>query len=149
MSGSLLYALRSPNRMVRHGLWGTEFLLAAITANLRVSAGRHYRTDIWTDASVGAGLGLGVPVLHGLDLERVQASEWLTAAGAFALGTLISETVGMCGPGPGGLPGVGRCMADADSEVDAASAVAWYVVPAGVAAGDGSVAPGLLLSGAF
>lgn len=82
MAGSLLYAARVDDRAARHVMWATEFALAAATAELRVFAGRHYRTDILAGSLLGAAMGLVVPALHGAGTPRVQVSEALTAAGA-------------------------------------------------------------------
>jgi len=96
MSGSILFALRTDNGWARHSMFGLEFTLAAFTAQLRVRAGRHYRTDVWLGSLVGAGIGLAIPALHGLPLSRVHASEWLTGAGAAALTITLSEAVDVC-----------------------------------------------------
>jgi len=96
MSGSVLLALRTDNGWARHAMFGLEFTLAAFTAQLRVRAGRHYRTDVWVGSLVGAGIGLAIPALHGLPLSRVHASEWLTGAGAAALTIALSEAVDVC-----------------------------------------------------
>jgi membrane-associated phospholipid phosphatase len=96
MSGSILFALRNPEAWASHTMFGLEFALATFTAQLRVRAGRHYRTDVWIGSLVGAGIGLSVPALHGLPLSRVQASEWATAAGATALMVTLSEAVDVC-----------------------------------------------------
>jgi membrane-associated phospholipid phosphatase len=97
MAGSLLYAARTDNLAARHAVWGFEFLLAGMTAQLRVRAGRHYRTDIWTGTLMGLGMGVVVPALHGVQLGRVRGSELLTAGGAFGVTMLLSEVVNFCG----------------------------------------------------
>lgn len=95
-SGAILYSARTDELWARHSVWGVEFLLAGITAQLRVRAGRHYRTDIWTGTLVGFGVGLSVPLLNRVDIGRVRASEWGTAAGAGALTMVLSEVVSFC-----------------------------------------------------
>jgi membrane-associated phospholipid phosphatase len=107
MAGSILYAQRTGDLWARHTMWGVEFALAAFTAQLRVRAGRHYRTDVWTGSLVGAGVGLLVPALHGLPLSRVHASEWLTGGAAAALMISITELFDVCGT-------LHLCSADAD-----------------------------------
>jgi membrane-associated phospholipid phosphatase len=80
MAGSLLFAERSADQVARHVLWGFEFSVAAATANLRVMAGRHHRSDVLVGAVVGTGLGLAIPAAHGVKLGQVAATEWVTAA---------------------------------------------------------------------
>lgn len=96
MAGSILYALRTDEPWARHTMWGLEFASAALTAQLRVRAGRHYRSDVWLGSLVGAGVGLLVPAVHGLPLSRVRASEWATGGGAAALTLLASELFDVC-----------------------------------------------------
>lgn len=95
-AGSLLYAAQTNELAARHTVWGLSFLLAGMTAQLRVSAGRHYRTDIWTGALVGIAIGTVVPALHGVELRRVRGSELAMAAGAFGVSMLLSEAVDFC-----------------------------------------------------
>jgi len=96
MAGSLLYAARTDDLAARHVVWGLEFLMAGMTAQLRVSAGRHYRSDIWVGSLAGLAIGLVVPALHRVPLERVRPSEIATAGGAFAVSMLLSEVVSFC-----------------------------------------------------
>ena len=68
MAGSILYAARTDDLVARHAVWGFEFLLAGMTAQLRTRAGRHYRTDVWAGAFAGLAAGVLVPALHGVEL---------------------------------------------------------------------------------
>jgi membrane-associated phospholipid phosphatase len=97
MAGSILYSLRTDELWARHTMWGLEFASAALTAQLRVRAGRHYRTDVWVGSLVGAGVGLLVPAVHGVPLSRVRASEWVTGGSASALTILMTELFDVCG----------------------------------------------------
>jgi hypothetical protein len=92
-TGSLLYAMRTDDLVARHLMWGLEFALAGVTAQLRVHAGRHYRTDIWLGTAVGLGIGFGVPALHGLEFSRLRATELLTGAGGLVLAHATGELV--------------------------------------------------------
>jgi membrane-associated phospholipid phosphatase len=130
MTGSILYAMRTDELVARHVVWGLEFALAGITAQLRVRAGRHYPTDIWTGALVGAGLGFAVPVLHGVELERIEATEWLVAGSAF--------TATMIG---GELLALGSRSEEAESA--SAEPVRISVLPAAFASGAGIEAVGV------
>jgi len=134
-SGSILFALRTDNGWARHAMFGLEFTLAAFTAQLRVRAGRHYRTDVWVGSLVGAGIGLAIPALHGLPLSRVHASEWITGAGAAALTIALSEVVDVCATlrvcSPEEAIGAGSSPGDG---------VAWAVVPQASPAGVAAIA---------
>jgi membrane-associated phospholipid phosphatase len=56
---------RTPGRIAATaGVWAGGLGLAGATAALRVSAGKHYPTDILGGAIVGTSVGLLVPLLH-------------------------------------------------------------------------------------
>jgi membrane-associated phospholipid phosphatase len=95
MTGSILYAMRTDELVARHVVWGLEFALAGVTAQLRVRAGRHYPSDIWTGALVGAGIGFAVPALHGVELERIEATEWVVAGSAFSVTMIGGELLAL------------------------------------------------------
>jgi membrane-associated phospholipid phosphatase len=95
-AGSILYAARTDEPYARHTLWGFEFLMAGMTAQLRVRGGRHYRTDIWTGSAVGIGVGVLVPFLHDVDLSRIRGSEVLVAGAAFGITMGMSEVIDFC-----------------------------------------------------
>lgn len=90
-AGSLLYSARTDELVSRHVVWGLQYGLAGLTAQLRVRAGRHYRTDIWTGAVVGTGIGLLVPALHDVEFSRVRWSEWVTGGSALLVSHVASE----------------------------------------------------------
>jgi membrane-associated phospholipid phosphatase len=141
MAGSILYSQRTRELWARHTLWGLEFASAALTAQLRVRAGRHYRTDVWTGSLVGAGVGLLVPVLHGVPLSRVHATEWATGGGAAALVTLATELFDVCDT-------LRLCSASDEKPLSEGKAngvdpgLSWLLAPLGAA-------PGLAILGEF
>jgi membrane-associated phospholipid phosphatase len=96
MAGSLLYAARTAEPWARHFMWGTEFLLAGITAQLRVRSGRHYRSDVWVGSLLGSAIGVALPALHGIPLSRVRPTEVAVAAGAALLTNVGGELVDPC-----------------------------------------------------
>jgi membrane-associated phospholipid phosphatase len=96
-TGSILYAARSELEWARYTYFGFGYTLAGVTAQLRVCAGRHYRSDIWTGALVGLGMGVLVPWLNDVDLSRVRTSEVAVAGAATAVTMGLSEAVGFCG----------------------------------------------------
>ena len=130
MSGSILYAMRTDELVARHVVWGLEFALAGVTAQLRVRAGRHYPTDIWTGALVGAGIGFAVPALHGVELERIEATEWVVAGSAFTVTMLGGELLAL------------TSRSDEDESASAAP-VRVTVLPAAFASGAGLEAVGV------
>jgi membrane-associated phospholipid phosphatase len=95
VAGSLLYSARTREPWTRHALWGAEMLLAGTTAQLRVRAGRHYRTDIWVGSLVGSAIGVALPALHGVS-PRIRASELGVAGGALLLTWLGGELLDPC-----------------------------------------------------
>lgn len=141
-AGSILYSARSDQLWLRHASWGVEHTLAGLTAQLRVCAGRHYRTDIWAGAAVGIGVGVLVPWLSDVDLARVRPSEVGVAAGAAALTMGLTEAVNFCGLLRGlGVRDVPRVLTPLEVPGEGASELApssksqppgvrWFVLPA-------------------
>ena len=137
MAGSLLYSARTDNLPARHVVWGFEFLMAGMTAQLRVRAGRHYRTDIWVGTALGLSMGLVVPALHGVEVGRVRGSEMATAGGALAVSMLLSEAVDLCGV----LQRLHLCELPRDITVplgnESVAPASWVVLPAPIPGGAG------------
>jgi membrane-associated phospholipid phosphatase len=147
LSGSLLYSARTRELWARHFMWGGEFLLAGVTAQLRVRAGRHYRTDVWAGSLLGAATGLVIPVLHGLPLSRVRGSEVAVAAGAVVLTQVGAELVDFCAL----LELVGACSGPSSSVPEAVRATSvtsdlsssqWSLLPLVLSGGAGVQASG-------
>lgn len=137
MAGSLLYAARTDDLVARHAVWGFEFLMAGMTAQLRVRAGRHYRTDIWVGTLAGLTTGLLVPAAHGVELQRVRGTELATAGGAFAVSMLLSEVVDFCSAlDTLHLCGLPRDVAEPLGHARVLSP-SWVILPAPLAGGAG------------
>ncbi len=138
-AGSLLFAARSDDLFARHTLWGLDFLMAGITAQMRVRGGRHYRTDIWTGTAVGIGMGVLVPWLHDVDFSRVRPSEVAVAGAATAVTMVVSEVVDFCKL----LDLMGGCAIVRDVTVpvapgsDRQAGVHYFVLPAAMPGGGG------------
>ena len=138
-AGSLLFSARSDDLYARHTLWGLDFLLAGITAQMRVRGGRHYRTDIWTGSAVGIGVGVLVPWLHDVDFTRVRPSELMVGGAATALTMAVSEVVDFCAL----IDLVGGCDMVRDVTVpvapgsDRQAGVRYFVLPAVMEGGGG------------
>lgn len=95
-AGSILYSARTDLKWSRYTLWGLSHTVAGFTAQLRMCAGRHYRTDIWTGSVVGVGLGVLVPWLNGIELSRVHDAEVALAASAGLMTMGLTEALGFC-----------------------------------------------------
>lgn len=92
-AGSFLMSERV-NAETRAAIWGTELALAGATANLRARAGKHYYSDILVGALVGAGVGLGVPAIHGAD-DPPSGSDLLAGAIGLTLGVAGSQLIAL------------------------------------------------------
>ena len=138
-AGSILYAARTDELVARHTLWGVEFLMAGMTAQLRVRAGRHYRTDIWTGSAFGIGVGALVPFLHHVDLSRIRGSELAVAGAATGVTMVLSELVSFCDL----LDTIGACDLARDVKVpvapgsDRQAGVSYFVLPTVMDGGGG------------
>jgi membrane-associated phospholipid phosphatase len=95
-AGSIVYSSRTELKWSRYTLWGLSHSVAGFTAQLRMCAGRHYRTDIWTGSVVGVGIGVLVPWLNGIELSRVHDAEVVLAASAGVLTMGLTEALGFC-----------------------------------------------------
>lgn len=93
VAGSFLFALSSTDLNSRAIVWGLELGLAAMTADLRVRAGKHYYTDVFVGALVGAAVGTLVPLLHQAEPGAYLPStrEWIGMASGLVLGILVGE----------------------------------------------------------
>jgi membrane-associated phospholipid phosphatase len=141
IAGSILYAARTDEPWARHAMWGLEFGLAGVVARLRVTAGFHYRTDVWVGTVVGTGLGLAIPALHRVELARIRPSEWAVAGGATVLTLAVAELVHLCDLlGPDSL-----CTKRPDGTLLEARAgkVLWGMVPTASGGGVGLAVVGV------
>ncbi len=64
-----IYSDLNPNSKGKGFVWGTAAVIPAITAYLRVRAGRHFPTDVMVGYLVGAAVGILVPRLHRVEVE--------------------------------------------------------------------------------
>jgi membrane-associated phospholipid phosphatase len=92
LTGSYLFSESIPARGWRYTLWGSEFFLAAVTANLRLRAGKHYYSDVLLGAVVGMGFGIGTLLLHGANY-RPEGGEYALAIGGVGLGTVVAQVL--------------------------------------------------------
>jgi membrane-associated phospholipid phosphatase len=92
VSGSYLFAENAPDQASRYVLWSSEFFLAALTANLRVRAGKHYYSDILVGALAGSGIGVATLLLHGATYQPTGA-EYAAAGGGVLVGTALAHVL--------------------------------------------------------
>jgi membrane-associated phospholipid phosphatase len=90
VAGAYLFAQSTTDTNARAVVWGTELALAGATADLRTRAGKHFYSDVLVGATVGAGLGVLIPYLHGGPKVHLSKLEWL----AIVLGPLVGVAVG-------------------------------------------------------
>lgn len=90
VSGSYLFAESAPDKGSSYFLWGSEFFLAAMTANLRLRAGKHYYSDVIVGALVGSGIGAGMLLAHGAEY-RPSGVEYALAGGGIVVGTALAQ----------------------------------------------------------
>jgi membrane-associated phospholipid phosphatase len=93
VGGSYLFAEGSTDLNARAVMWGVELGLAAMTANLRVIAGRHFYSDIIVGAIVGAGVGFGMPLMHESARGPLEPSgrEWIAMGSGLVVGTFMAH----------------------------------------------------------
>lgn len=72
-----------PESRLRPYAWGVAIALPAATAYLRVRAGRHYPTDVIAGYTLGAGIGLLIPMLHKIQPANRRLTLLPTGSGAY------------------------------------------------------------------
>ena len=90
VAGAYLFAQSTTDENARAAVWGTELALAGATADLRTRAGKHFYSDVLVGATIGSGLGVLIPYLHGGPKVHLSKLEWL----AIVLGPLAGIAVG-------------------------------------------------------
>lgn len=86
VAGGMVFSAGPAAEGAQAAYWLLEMSLAGFTAHARVRAGMHYTSDVLVGALVGAGIGVGVPLAHGV-LPEISALEWGALAGGLVLGT--------------------------------------------------------------
>ena len=81
MAGAYLLGASGENEQVRGIAFGAGFGIAAMTATLRVRAGKHFVSDVLVGAVVGTSIGYLVPALHADDGAFKPSANELTLAG--------------------------------------------------------------------
>jgi len=139
-TGALLYSARTDDRWARRVMWGVEFTLASLTANLRVTSGREYFSDAGTGGLVGAGVAAGVFLMHDTDVT-LDAGEVGIALLTVGVNTFFTQVVSICALieiAPfcqGSAPDVRVPLTrESDRYTDA---VSWVVLPAAFETGGG------------
>jgi membrane-associated phospholipid phosphatase len=87
---------------VRAAVWATGGAGAGAIAVLRVSAGKHFPTDVMTGALIGSALGVGIPLLHGAPAP--EAKDLAFGAVGVAVGAGLFAIVHFRNDEPGPTP---------------------------------------------
>lgn len=95
VAGSTLFALSTDDAAAKATMWGLEMTLAAMTANLRVLAGKHFYSDVIVGGAVGVIVGFAIPALHASDRGIYSPSglELGMAAGGIVVGTTLAQVL--------------------------------------------------------
>lgn len=93
MAGGVLLSSVEGSGEIRAAQWALGFGLAALAAQSRVQAGRHYPSDVILGAFVGVTMGALVPALHGVEYRFELAD--IAAIGG---GTLLGWSLGLVLP---------------------------------------------------
>jgi membrane-associated phospholipid phosphatase len=88
-TGAYLLNTSSASPVAKNIAWGAGFGVAAMTAALRVRAGKHFYSDVLVGSIVGASVGFIVPALHADDQPLAPTGGQLAIAGASVLGGLL------------------------------------------------------------
>jgi membrane-associated phospholipid phosphatase len=89
VGGSYLFAAAHPDSAANPWLWGVETALAAATAVGRIRAGKHFYSDVAVGIVVGSVLGVGIPLLEGVN-RRPTSTEIAFGGGGMLVGGLAA-----------------------------------------------------------
>lgn len=88
-TGAYLLGTSDASPAAKTFAWGAGFGVAAMTANLRVRAGKHFYSDVLVGSLVGIAVGYAVPALHADEKAYAPEGEQIALAGASILGGLL------------------------------------------------------------
>lgn len=88
-TGAYLLNTTSASPVAKNIAWGAGFGVAAMTASLRVRAGKHFYSDVLVGSIVGTSVGFIVPALHADDAPARPSGGQLAIAGASVLGGIL------------------------------------------------------------
>lgn len=88
-TGAYLLNTTDASPVAKNIAWGAGFGAAAMTAALRVRAGKHFYSDVLVGSVVGMSVGFVVPALHADDKPLAPSGGQLALAGAGILGGLL------------------------------------------------------------
>lgn len=88
-TGAYLLGTSDASPAAKNVAWGVGFGVAAMTASLRVRAGKHFYSDVLIGSVVGMSIGYAVPALHADDRPYTPSGGQLAIAGASILGGLL------------------------------------------------------------
>ena len=88
-TGAYLLGTSDASPVAKNIAWGAGFGIAAMTASLRVRAGKHFYSDVLVGSLVGMTVGYVVPALHADDKPYTPSGGQLAIAGASILGGML------------------------------------------------------------
>ncbi|MGE0402225.1 MAG: phosphatase PAP2 family protein [Kofleriaceae bacterium] len=88
-TGAYLLNTTDASPVAKNIAWGAGFGVAAMTASLRVRAGKHFYSDVLVGSVVGMSVGFIVPALHADDKPLAPSGGQLAIAGASILGGML------------------------------------------------------------
>lgn len=88
-TGAYLLNTTDASPVAKNIAWGVGFGVAAMTASLRVRAGKHYYSDVLAGSFVGISVGFLVPALHADNGPLAPTGGQLAIAGGSILGGIL------------------------------------------------------------
>ncbi len=88
-TGAYLLGTSDASPVAKNIAWGAGFGIAAMTASLRVRAGKHFYSDVLVGSLVGMTVGYVVPALHADDKPYAPSGGQMAIAGASVLGGIL------------------------------------------------------------
>jgi membrane-associated phospholipid phosphatase len=88
-TGAYLLNTSDASPVAKNIAWGAGFGVAAMTAAMRVRAGKHFYSDVLVGSIVGVSVGFIVPALHADDAPYTPSGGQFAIAGASILGGIL------------------------------------------------------------
>jgi len=93
-TGAYLLGTSNASPALKSFAWGAGFGVAAMTASLRVRAGKHFYSDVLVGSLVGMTVGYVVPALHADDKPYVPSGQQVALMGGSILaGILVARLI--------------------------------------------------------
>lgn len=107
-AGSLLVSRSTADLNIKTLTWFLEYGFASATAHLRVKAGRHFYTDIWTGALAGTAIGYIAATAGNGENPSMEVEEILGLMGGLTVGAASIMLMDFSDPGLAASQASGR-----------------------------------------